>query len=225
MLRSSQSGKLTPAEEATLSAMSPQDLYTFATSGQPVIDDHLDQPQNSQWRDEQKNQGKSSCTFRTVSGTTAYHLTVQHGAPPAVCFARNGNFSNFAFQISVRESLNDYQNDSQSAVGIAFCANNTGNTFKLFSAATFSGYSFIHYQAGNANLVTSGIPSVPILTPGSNDQLTVVAHNGHFAFYLNGHFIVSQNEAACSGSIGIFTGAPMNTSSEFVFSDARVWQL
>jgi serine/threonine protein kinase len=223
--RPSQSGKLTPAQEATLSAMSTQDLYTFATSGQPIISDNLDRPQSSRWRNEQQNQGKGSCTFRTVNGTTAYHLAVQAGAPPVACFARNSNFSNFAFQVHMLDSQNNYGNDA----GIAFCGNNTGSTFNLFSIS-YADYGFTRYQAGQANLLTSGILPFSIGVYGSGSQLMVIAHNGHYSLYVDGRFIARQDETtACSGSIGVFAGKGIsigqNTASDYIFSDARVWQL
>ena len=204
-----------------MSAMSPQDLYTTATSGQPIMSDNLDQPQSSRWSNEQQNQGKGSCTFKTANGTTTYHLVVQTNAPPITCFARNSNFSNFAFQVKMLDTQGGYGNDS----GITFCGNNTGSTFNLLSVSR-AGYSSISYQAGQAKLLTSGTLPVPLGNTGNGDQLTVIALNGHYSLYLDGHFVAKQDETtACSGSIGIFLGGQQTINSDYAFSDARVWQL
>jgi serine/threonine protein kinase len=221
----SQAG-LTPAREATMSAMSTQDLYSFATSGQPIISDNLDRPQSSRWSTEQKNQGKGSCMFRTVGGTTVYHLAIQAGAPPITCFARNSNFSNFAFQVNMLDTQGSYDNEA----GIAFCGNNTGSTFDLFSVFSV-GYDFTRYEAGRANLLTSGTLPITMSNLGNSNQLTVIAHNGHYSLYVDGRFIAKQDETrVCSGSIGVFTGHQIipnsrSATSDYAFSDARVWQL
>jgi hypothetical protein len=212
------------AREATMSAMSTQELYTFVTGSQPLISDKLDRSQGSHWSGEQENQGKGSCAFQSEGGTIAYHIIVQVHAPAVACLARSSNFSNFAFQVTMLDILQNYADNG----GIAFCGNQAGNTFNFFSVSD-SGYSLVHYQAGRESLLKGGLLPISVNTDIDGQQLTMIAYNGHYFFYMDGYFIVKQDMArACAGAIGFFVehaDITKNTVSNYAFSDARIWQL
>src|SRR5581483_343822 len=65
---------------ATASAMTPQQIYTWATSGPPVINDPLDDPDNTSWYEQVTKE--RSCIIQNNS----YHITAS-GPGDAFCFA------------------------------------------------------------------------------------------------------------------------------------------
>jgi hypothetical protein len=80
----------------TLTATTPQDLYTLATSGNPVLNDPLTSPDTNNW-DTLTYDLVGSCGF--IGGT--YHAIMPQTGYVSLCLAQATNFHNFAFQIQM----------------------------------------------------------------------------------------------------------------------------
>src|SRR5438067_805413 len=82
-------------DSATVVALPPQQLYSRATSGTPVIDDPLSSANGSIWY--HYNTADNSCAF--TGG--AYHIKVYSQGGNNTCFAINSEFKNLAFQVQM----------------------------------------------------------------------------------------------------------------------------
>jgi len=196
---------------ATTAALTPQDIYTRATSGTPVINDPLDVQQGSSWL--QIVTSHFSCAF---SGG-AYHIRFQEQMAFANCVAYNSLFSNLAFQVQVKIITGAV------AGGLLFrISNNDAYLFEIDPHATF--YFFV---------IKNKVPS--LLTGGSNaainsglnqpNLLTVVAQGNQIYLYVNKQPIAHvTNGVIGSGQVALFAG---NTSgpTDVAFDNAQVWAL
>lgn len=198
---------------ATTAALTPQDTYTRATSGTPVINDPLDIQQGSSWL--QIVTSHFSCAF---SGG-AYHIRFQEQMGTAECVAYNSLFSNLAFQVQ----LKIITGGAVAAGGLLFrISNNDAYLFYIDLHATF--YLFV---------VKNKVPS--LLTGGSNaainsglnqpNLLAVVAQGDHIYLYVNKQPVAHvTNGVIGSGQVALFAG---NTSgpTDVAFNNAQVWAL
>ena len=198
---------------ATTAALTPQDIYTRATSGTPVINDPLDVQQGSSWL--QIVTSHLSCAF---SGG-AYHIRFQVQMGIGECVAYNSLFNNLAFQVQVKIITGA----AAAAGGLLFrISNNDAYLFYIDLHATF--HLFV---------VKNQVPS--LLTGGSNtainsglnqpNLLTVVAQGNHIYLYVNKQPVAHvTNGAIGSGQVAFFAG---NTSgpTDVAFNNAQVWAL
>src|SRR5215469_9891027 len=81
---------------ATTAALTPQEIYTRATSGTPVINDSLDVQGGSSWL--QQSSSFFTCTF---SGG-AYHIRFQEQGRSVESIAYGSLFNNLTFQVQLK---------------------------------------------------------------------------------------------------------------------------
>jgi hypothetical protein len=195
---------------ATTAALTPQDIYTRATSGTPVINDPLDVQQGSSWL--QMVTSHFSCAF---SGG-AYHIRFQEQMGNADSIAFNSLFNDLAFQVQVKIIAG-------AAGGLLFRVSNTdAYLFYIDPHATF--YLVI---------IKNKVPS--LLTDGRNaainsglnqpNLLTVVAQGNHIYLYVNKQPVAHvTNGVIGSGQVALFAGN-ISGPTDVAFNNAQIWAL
>ncbi|HLZ61245.1 MAG TPA: serine/threonine-protein kinase [Ktedonosporobacter sp.] len=192
--------------KAPLATLSPQTIYQQATSGKPFIDDALDQPGKSTWKEAQ-----SSCTFQAG----AYHVVSDIGLQ-RVCLSGAGDFSNFALQVQIiaSKAVDGYG-------GIAFRANSDASQFYDFSINGAKQYTISLSTNDLSRPLENGTLPDTILAVST---IAVIARESDFYFYANGLYITSLHDTTLSaGALGFFVGGSGN-NIEAVFSHVRIWK-
>ncbi|HLZ55534.1 MAG TPA: protein kinase [Ktedonosporobacter sp.] len=190
---------------------SPQQVYTFATSGTPALNDGLASQNGNSWY-ETTFAGGGSCGF---SGG-AYHATMPQSGFVSVCPAQATNFSNFAYQVKMTV-VSGAQADGG---GLLFRSN--GNVWYRLRVGVNGSY----------DLVNQTVPLIPNASSGAintgvnqTNVITIVAHNQSIYVYINGQYIATVNDStSLSGQIGVFA-VGWTTSTDVAFSNAKVWRL
>lgn len=196
---------------ATSAALTPQDIYTKATSGIPVINDALDGHEASSWL--QLNSPLYSCAF----SSGAYHIRVLSQQSSAFCIAYNSLFNNLAFQVQ-----------------LTIISGGLGGL--VFRIANNGAYLFTVDQQGRYVLAVIKNNVLPTILAASNDAaikigpnqpnlLTVVAESNRLYLYINKQLAVNiSNGAYSSGQIGLFAASGTDPA-DVAFNNVQVWAL
>lgn len=193
---------------ATVTALTPQQLYTRATAGTPVIDDPLSSPNGSIWY--HYNTSNNSCAF--LGG--AYHIKIFLQGGNNTCFAVNSHFNNLAFQVQMTIIKGD-------AGGLLF---HIGPGFYLFLVDQVGSYS-LYVASGVLGLLTSG--NSPAINTGLNrsNLLTLVAFNGYIYMYVNKQPVSRAFDTTYgSGQIALFAGSA-SSITDVAFNNVEVWSI
>jgi Domain of Unknown Function (DUF1080) len=148
------------------------------------------------------------------------------------CRANNADedFSNFAFAIRMKISQ-AMTHDSTFGVGIEFRCTNTLDVCYEYTFDARGEYSLCANRSGNvvhngALPITNQNTSYFNTSPGSTNQLAVLAVKGSIRLFVNGHQIVSVTDSTSgSGQIGVALDAPSEGTAEAFFTDAEVWKV
>ena len=178
-------------------------VYTQATSGTPDLNDPLSDNSKGYIWDE-----NSYCKF--TKG--AYHVSQTQKGYIGLCFARNTNFSNFAFQVRMRILKGD-------CGGLLFRSHPITDFY--FFEICYNGSS--HLFLNGTQLV--GIPPTSVAHTGLNQTnlISVFAHENNLDLYINRQPVASITDSTySSGAIGVTASAYANPT-EVVFSNAQVW--
>jgi hypothetical protein len=188
-------------------SMSPEGIYTQATSGKPVIDDSLSNPARSTWQNT-----SSICTF--TQG--ALHIIGQANFSYFCHSSRQ--FSNFAFQVQV--TIIKGNNG-----GLVFRANESPLLHYLFGINA-NGFYTLDVLTNNAVKLLNYGPSAAIRTElGQSNLLTVITRGNTIYLYINKQFVGSANDSTFgSGEVGMFANSYAGPA-DVAFNNAQVWQL
>jgi hypothetical protein len=193
---------------ATVVALTPQQLYTRATSGSPVIDDSLTSPNGSIWY--HYNTSDNSCAF--TGG--AYHIKVYLQGGNNTCPAINSQFKNLAFQVRMTIIKGD-------AGGLLF---HIGQGFYLFLVNQDGSYS-LYLDIGVLALLTSGTSSAINTGLNRSNLLTIVAFDGHMYLYVNKLPVARFfDNTYSSGEIALFAGSATSLT-DVAFNNVQVWSI
>ncbi len=195
---------------ATTAALTPQEIYTRATSGTPVINDSLDVQEGSTWL--QLSSSLYSCAF---SGG-AYHIRFQKQAGAADSIAYGSLFNNLAFQVQLKIIAG-------AAGGLMFRLTNNGAYF--FGVEQNATYYLYIFKDNLPSLLTAG--SNAAINPGLNQPnlLTVVAESNHIYLYVNKQPVANvTNSVFDSGQVALYA-ASTTGPADVAFSNAQVWAL
>ncbi len=188
----------------------PQDIYTTATSGNPVLSSALSAQDANSW-DVTNSSGRGGCSFTGGS----YHATMPLSGYVALCLAQTTNFSNFAFQVN----MTILTGANQDGGGLIFRSN--GNAFYRLRVGVAGTYDLVNQTNSLISTSSSAIKT------GLNQTnvLTVVAHNQQIYLYINKSYITTINDSASSsGQIGLFA-VGWTTPTDVAFNNTEVWQL
>ncbi|GCE03487.1 serine/threonine protein kinase [Dictyobacter aurantiacus] len=203
---STQAPPVPPAPPAV--PTTPGQIYAWATSGMPVIDDALSAQDGNQWQTGLDSTG-DGCSF--TGG--AYQASILQTSYFVGCMAQSTNFSNFAFQVKMTIT--------QGSGG--------GLIFRTTSSAT---YRFRVDASGHYDL--AGLPpnktisgTSPAVHQGFNQMnlLTVVARGNNIYMYVNNQFVAYVSDSSSSnGEIG-FLAVDAGSPTKVLYQNMKVWTL
>ncbi|GAC1350088.1 MAG: hypothetical protein NVSMB27_29290 [Ktedonobacteraceae bacterium] len=202
---------------ATASALTPQDLYSQAISGSPVLNDSLSSA-NTSGTDWPENSGQvGSCTY--AGG--AYHIKVLQASYFAPCMSTSRSLSNFAFQVQL--AING------DGGGIIFRdSTSTTNDIRgyFFAISSVGQFALIIRQgASQSQTLQQGFSPAVNTGPNQPNLLTVIARSNTLYLYINRQFIASaKDQHYSSGGIALYA---FNAGhfTDVAFSNAQVWNL
>ncbi|MEO7018824.1 MAG: DnaJ C-terminal domain-containing protein [Ktedonobacteraceae bacterium] len=200
--------------QAQATAQAHQALYTQATGGIPTLDDSMSSQSGNQWEE----------FTSTVNGTCGFSGGSYHAVMPKAtffqpCFAKVPTFSNFALQVNMA-----IQGDEG---GIIFRADEANNKYYLFTMSTSGAYNLYVYvsnKGSQAQTLMSGHSSL-VLPVGQSNEITLVAQDSTFSFYINKQYLSSVTDSTYSaGMIGVF-GESAQQVTDVAFTNIKVWAL
>lgn len=197
---------------AIAAVMTPQGIYTQATSGNPVINDPMSAPDANTWVNYTGT--PNTCTF--TGG--AYHAVVTQRGAYNLCLAEATQFRNFAFQVQMTLLKGD-------GGGLIFRVDDKHYTFYRFVIDPNGFYSlFVLNKNSTESQLTNAFSSA--INGGLNipNTLTVITRDNDIFLYANGQFISHVVDHTISaGKIGVSAFGLHPT--EVIFSHVQVWNL
>lgn len=185
---------------------SPQDLYTRATSGAPVLNDSLAVSDTNNW----DNVG-NSCSY--TGGN--YHARITQTSHYIQCLAQSSTFRNFAFQIDMT-IVSGTRDDGG---GIIFRSTNDEND--RLHVAIDGKYDLVNQKS---NLINGSSPAIKTGLYQTN-RLTVITQEQQIYLYINQQYIGKvDGGTAVAGRIGVMAVC-WTQPTEAAYSNAKVWQL
>jgi eukaryotic-like serine/threonine-protein kinase len=176
-----------------------------------VTDALIDNGQGYGWYEYPTNSIGGACQF--AGG--AYHVSQSNAQYISFCNAKNTNFSNFAFEVQMRIIQGD-------CGGLIFRYQDSNNgTFYYFEICQNGTYTLFESYS---NTLRDNASSTAIHTGLNQSNLIAVSANGStLDLYVNNQKIDSINDSTHSqGQIGV-VATDLNSPTEVVFSDAKVW--
>ncbi len=194
---------------ATAAALTPQQIYTQATSGTPVINDPLTSSKSTTWY--QYGTPTNGCFY---SGS-AYHLKMNRRGS-FVCIAFNSFFHDLAFQVQATILKGDI-------AGMLF---HTGiNTGYLFIIGQVGGYALYLVKTDSSHELISGTSMAINTGQGQSNLLTVIDRSGKIYMFVNKQPIAHVSDSTySSGQVALY-GEGVNNSTDVAFNNAQVWSL
>jgi hypothetical protein len=193
---------------ATANALTPEQLYSWATSGPPLIDDPLNKPEGTVWFHTQTK--TRSCDF--AGG--AYHI--RHlKAGDFGCSAPSSYLHDLAFQVQITFIKGTvggiiFRNSSQRAY--FFYITPTG----YYGLAALGKDGQILIQANNPSLVKGY---------NQTNQITAIARGDQIYLYINNKLVgQTTNSLSSEGQLGL-RAEDENDSFDVAFSNVKVWRL
>jgi hypothetical protein len=200
----------------TSSGTTPQDIYTQATSGSPVINDLLNNQEQSFWSTLTQADGNGGCAFRGG----AYHVREADPRRFYYCTAA-GIYSNFAFQVQMTILTGD---DG----GIVFRLDRANVKYYRLRMYQDGAYDILIYTGNSAapfKVLQQG--HIPTFNsgPGQSNLITLIARNTDFYLFVNKKYIATAIDSSYSlGQIGLAAG-DYSHPAEVAFNNAQVWNL
>ncbi len=190
--------------------LSPAQVYAKATSGAPVIDDALAGPDGNVWYNYLS--GKNGCSYENG----AYHVRlVQAGGYD--CIGYGTYFHDLVFQANVTMIRSD-----SAALDFRYASSGA----YIFAIVVDGSYQFDSYsQNANIKVIRQGYDSAINTDAGQTNQLTIIAIDKTFYFYINRQFVVTaQDKTYSQGQIAFSAGSNSGTT-DVAFSNVKVWKL
>jgi serine/threonine protein kinase len=204
----------TQQASATFTAQSPAKIYALATSGNPFINDPLNNASKSTL--EIRKGTLSSCTYANA----IYHIMIVSRASYTTCLAQKSTVHNFAYEVQMRIVKGD-------TGGIIFRSDSTASNFYTFFMLRGDNagalYELTLYKKGKPQDIQS-----TYITGNTHDLkfFTVIAYENTFYFYINQKFVmVAEDNTLAAGSVGMYALNGVNSGTDVEFRDAKVWKL
>src|SRR5258708_3996680 len=196
---------------ATTAALTPDQLYTRATSGTPLIDDPLNDPATSNWFN--ITEARVSCDY--VDGV--YHIRLSLSFQSVTCPMAEGLFTNYAFQVQMTFI-------APGEGGLMF--NNDGKAAYIFGVDPNGDYGLDILKTGASTNLLNG--SNAALNTGINTMtlLTVLAFDGQIYLYANRQLLGHKADStSINGQIGLFARNAPDHVTDIIFNNVKVWSL
>lgn len=198
---------------AQANTTSPQSIYTYATSGKPVIHDPLSDEATSVWY--QQTGPQVGCVFQNG----AYHIFATRQYSGTVCSA-SMSFTNFAFQIQMTILQGRYG-------GIAFRMVSRASRWYNLVVSQDGYYSFQLFND------TSGVKALgsrfdSLIKRGLNQKnlITIIGLGNTFYLYINRQFITQfSDDTYESGQFGLEATSQEYPTADVAYSNLQVWKL
>jgi eukaryotic-like serine/threonine-protein kinase len=206
----------TPQAQATGTATAYQNLYNSATSGTPALSDPLSDNSNGNgW-----SEGTSS-NFACAFAGGAYHASESQKNSFVYCDAPSTDFRDFAFQVQMKIIKGD---DG----GVIFRANDTNNTYYVFSVGQDGSYELFVCPPKAAKCNSALLSnSSGAINQGLNQTnvVTVVVKGNTITLYVNQQEIDSVTDNTFShGQVGVIA-YDISNPTEVAYNKAKVWKL
>jgi len=185
-----------------------QDLYTKVTRGKPTLNSPLNANDNNNWT-EYDSKAIGSCVFKKG----AYYVRTVVGSPYSTCADSNASFSDLAYQVEMIIIRGD--------IGGIYFRGGSSSGYYRFLVKKDGYYSF----SSRSTTILNGFS--PLIATGLNhvNTVAVIAHNTHFYFYVNKHYIAQASDnTSSSGYIGLAAQYTTHVT-EVEFRNAQVWKL
>ena len=199
---------------AAFTARSPQEIYTAATSGNPLIDDPLTNKSKSTWQSFQGN--LYGCTFNGGM----YMIRVEQTNSYLNCSSHKNNLHNFAFEVEMSIVKGDNG-------GLTFRSNSDNSKFyalRIVESGSSFVFGFVLYNNGERKELQD-----TIFNEGKQkfNLFSVIAYEHIFYFYINKNFLMkAQDNTLQIGAPGMYAlDAADNTATQTVFRNAKIWVL
>lgn len=197
-----------------------------ATSGSPVYQDALNNPNNSVTLSAQWDEN-SNCTFKQ----DGYHVT------GSTTVFDNGKL------YGCHEAGNEYQNFA-AAVDITILSGHSGGLFFRVGIKPFGAYSGYLFEIGadqrykisasgnfstgtNNTILQDWTPTSLINKVGTKNTIVVLARADQLSFYVNGSYLTSVQDATFTlGNLAFLaTTSPGGADADILYSNLKVYQL
>lgn len=202
---------------ATATASALNDLYQKAIKGTPKFSDPLSSnTPTSSW-----TEGSSANNAGCVFDNGAYHARETQPGYLQPCIAEATQFNNFAYQVS----MSIVQGNAGQA-GLLFHVDSSNQAYYFFHIGTDGTYALDAYTRNNqVSTLVRGLSPVITGGQGQSNQLTVIAQNNTYYFYVNAQPIASVSDSTLdAGKIGVAV-VDVDTPIDVIFSNAQVWPL
>jgi hypothetical protein len=194
---------------ATATAMTPQQLYAWATSGTPVIDDPMDKHEGITWIEGSSN--GASCRIQGA----AYHIHIST-QPSYYCFAPGSFFHDLAFQVRITI----IQGDS----GGMFFRTSTSNSYLGYIDVN-GHYALGVIKNGEQNMLKAGSSAMLATGRGHSHLLTVIARGSALYLYLDKDFIdQAVDTSSAEGQVGLFAASDQGPT-DVAFQNVKIWEI
>jgi hypothetical protein len=195
---------------ATATAMNPQQLYAWATSGTPVIDDPMDKQEETAWI-EVISKG-ASCRIQDA----AYHIHVPTSSSFA-CVAPGSFFRDLAFQVRITIIQGEVG-------GIYLRASKDGNCYLSYISANGS-YALSVVKNQQQSMLKAGSSAQLGTGQGSSHLLTVIARGSTLYLYLDKEFIDQVVDTSnMEGQVGLIALSDQEPT-DVAFQNVKIWEI
>ena len=201
--------------QVATTATALQNVYTQATSGQPMFTDALHTPGASYWGSDSTSNGE--CAF--TGG--AYHVKASVQNAITTCAAQIGATSNFAFQIQTTLLQGDY---AGMVFRLSYGPSNELNGY-FFTADVTGSYNLFIFQNSRLHVSTHGFSPAIKANRNSSNLLAVVVRGNTIYMYVNHQYVDSISDATYqTGQLGLFAYDLLDPT-DATFSNAQGWRL
>jgi hypothetical protein len=194
---------------ATAAALTPQQIYTQATSGTPVINDPLTSFKGNTWY--QFGTPTDGCYY----SNGAYHIKLNR-KDSLYCYAFNSFFHDLAFQVEATIVKGDI-------AGLLFQTSTNGGY--IFVVGQAGGYGLYLIKTDTTQALISGTSMAINTGLGQSNLLTVIVRSGKIYMFVNKQPVAHLSDSTySSGQIALY-GEGVNNSTDVAFNNAQVWSL
>jgi hypothetical protein len=194
---------------ATATAMTPQQLYAWATSGTPVIDDPLDKHEGMALIETDLK--KASCRIQDA----AYHMRMPTSSTFS-CTVPGSFFHDLAFQVQITIIQGE-------TGGIFLRASNSSSYFAYIDAGGH--YALSVLKDGEPNILKAGNSAKLGTGRGYPHLLTVIARGSTLYLYLDKDFIDQViDTSSAEGQVGLLASSDQGPT-DVAFQNVKIWGL
>ncbi|WP_172632279.1 helix-turn-helix domain-containing protein [Dictyobacter arantiisoli] len=186
-------------------------------SGQLILNDTLQNQNNTENWQEGTNSQQASCIFE-AQGYVAFQ---PHAGYFHACIAQKTDYTNFTYEVAMTIEQGEFG-------GIIFRSENSVDShyyiFRIHTDGSYWLYRFVDSNIEHAILLQHSTTQVFNTGLGKGNVIAVSAQSSTLTFYINRQQVCALQDAAYThGQIGVFAGSLEQAPSQAIFKDAKVW--